>query len=73
MSREDFLEELADVLEVEQDELTDDFELNEDNWTSLALISTIALIDEYFDTIVSGEKLSNCSSIKALLSVIEAA
>ncbi len=73
MSREAFLEELADVLEVEQDDLIGSFELNENNWTSLALISTIALIDEHYDKIVSGEKLADCKTIQALLSLIELA
>lgn len=71
MSREAFLEELAEVLEVEPTDLSDSFELNGENWSSLALISAIALIDEHFDKTVSGEKLAECTTIRALTDLIE--
>lgn len=72
MAHQAFLNDLADVLEVDVAELTGNFELNDSNWTSLAFISAIALIDEHFNKIVSGEKLANCKTISNLLDLIEA-
>ena len=57
MENNEFLEDLAAILEVEMDELHDDFPFTIDNWNSLAIVSTIVLIDEQFGLAVPGEKL----------------
>ena len=44
----DFLENLADALEISLDSLSKDAQLNSINWDSLAVISCIALADEHF-------------------------
>jgi acyl carrier protein len=73
MSKEVFLEDLAAALEVEPAELDDGFELNRDNWNSLAIVTVIVLLDEQFGVAIEGEKLRECSSIGALWNLIEAA
>ncbi|NBV82811.1 acyl carrier protein [bacterium] len=70
LNNDEFLSRLAEVLQVSPSELVDSFKLDENNFDSLALISTIALIDECFNTTVNIEKLMACRSIKELLALI---
>ena len=42
-------------------------------WDSLAVISTIALIDDYFHITVSTEDLRACKSLAGLFALIELA
>ena len=66
-----FLTAMAELLEVEENDLKDDFELNSDNYDSVVVVSTIGLIDEYFDVLVRGTELAKVSSIGELLSLIK--
>lgn len=59
----EFYEGLAEILEVEPSEITADFELEEDVWDSLAVVSTIALIDEVYDVTVKPESLADCKTV----------
>ena len=63
MERDAFLEDLAEVFDVEKSELRDAFELSEDLWDSLTIIATIALIDEHFDVTVEGEEIQKLTLI----------
>jgi acyl carrier protein len=65
-----FLNRLARVLEVAPESIDAPFVLDDRNWDSVAIISTIALIDDHFDTTVSGEGLQNCKSVGELLDLI---
>ena len=67
-----FLSDLADVLEVDRAALTDDFALDNTNWDSMNIVSTIALIDEHFRTTLPAEAFGSCSSIGDLLALIKA-
>ncbi len=60
---EEFYEGLAEILEVEVDEISADTELEEGAWDSLAVVSTIALIDDVYDITVHPEKLSECKTV----------
>ena len=73
MDNQVFMEDLAAVLEVEPEELQADFPFTRDNWNSLAIVSTIVLIDEQFGVAVEGEKLRECTSVGGLLELIQAA
>ena len=73
MNNQQFMEDLAAVLEVEPEELQVDFPFTRDNWNSLAIVSTIVLIDEQFGVAVEGEKLRDCSSVGVLLELIQCA
>jgi len=68
MNKEVFLEELAEVLEVNKDELNEEFELS--GWDSLAVMSTIAIIDHQFGITVPAKRLSECTSVGALLELV---
>lgn len=71
MDFKEFLEEMADLLEVEVEELNEDFELNKENFGSITVVSTIALIDEYFDVTVRGKALAQAQTIGAVLDLIK--
>lgn len=59
----EFYEGLAEILEVETNEISSDTELEEGAWDSLAVVSTIALIDDVYDITVHPEKLSECKTV----------
>jgi acyl carrier protein len=65
-----FLSDLADVLELPASDLVPGFELTEEKWDSLAIISSIALIDDHFGITVSGKDLGGVRSVAELLAVI---
>lgn len=66
-----FMQEMADLLEVEVEELSDDFELNKENFESIMVVSTIALIDECFDITVTGKALAQATTMGGVLELIK--
>ena len=58
----EFYEGLAEILEIEESEVNSDLELG-DSWDSLAIVSTIALIDDVYDVQVHPDKLANCTTV----------
>ncbi|MDZ5473305.1 acyl carrier protein [Bacillus sp. 31A1R] len=72
MMNENFLKELADLLELEVTELKEDYELAEnENWDSLALVSVVVMIDEHFQISLKNDVIKNCMYIRDLYSIIE--
>ena len=66
---EEFLSQLAEALEMEQDKISLDSKLSELDWDSLAIISAIAIADNCFDVVISIEKLSECKTINDILEI----
>lgn len=58
----EFYEGMAEILEVDAGQIGPDFELG-DAWDSLAIVSTIALVDEVYDKAISAEALENCKTV----------
>jgi len=67
----EFYEGLAEILEVDEAEVTPELELGE-NWDSLAVVSTIALIDDVYDVQVRPEKLAECKTVGEVEALVEA-
>ncbi|MSR88616.1 MAG: acyl carrier protein [Candidatus Margulisbacteria bacterium] len=65
-----FLNDMAEILQVDADQLVPQFELNENNFDSLALISTIAIVDEHFGITLNVDKLTACQNIQSLLDLV---
>ena len=65
-----FYSEMAEILEVELDQINPDFSLVDGSWDSLAVLSTMAAIDDIFDRSISGDALYDCSTIGDILSVL---
>ncbi|HEX8306978.1 MAG TPA: acyl carrier protein [Allosphingosinicella sp.] len=59
----EFYEGLAEILEVEVNDVTPGLELDGENWNSLAVVSTLALVDEVYDVMVSPDKLAECKTV----------
>tara|TARA_Y100001968_G_C19423202_1_gene752913 strand:- start:490 stop:744 length:255 start_codon:yes stop_codon:yes gene_type:complete len=66
-----FLNQMADIFEMSSDELKIDLDAAKLEWDSLAIISTIALIDEQFGVMIPGVDLNKCSSINEILSLVD--
>lgn len=67
LSRETLRLKLAHVLEVPAAELTDDYLLTGDRWDSLAILGTIALLDEELGLSLPADELASYGSIADLL------
>jgi acyl carrier protein len=68
----DFYKELADILEINVDKINPDFDLNcaKAPWDSLAIVSTIALANDHFNILLSGQDLINCKIVKDIETLI---
>jgi acyl carrier protein len=71
MENEEFLEELAEIFEVEKNELQNDFEWSPNNWDSLVVVSVIALVDEHFEVTLEVEEFVNTPSLQVFMEVIQ--
>jgi acyl carrier protein len=60
-----FYEGMAEIFEVEPQAITPEFDLTGANadWDSLAIVSTIALVDDCFNVTLDGEALAACRTI----------
>ena len=64
MTREEKIEIIADILEVEPDEVQEDMVLEDfETWDSVAVLSVIAMMDEHFG------KYPNASEIRSYIKV----
>jgi acyl carrier protein len=68
-----FYAELADIFEVDVSEITPDFDLHEAGWDSLAIVTTIAAIDDVFDVTVSPAALADCRTVGDVERLVKAA
>jgi acyl carrier protein len=70
---EKFIKGMAEILETSSERISLEFRLNGGDapWDSLAIVSTIALIDEIFDLTVDGTMLSNCETVDQIIKLIE--
>lgn len=59
----EFYEGMAEILEIDVEDLGPTVELSEDKWDSLAIVSTIALIDEVYDIAINADGLGNCETV----------
>lgn len=58
----EFYEGMAEILEVDAGQIGPDFELG-DAWDSLAIVSTIALVDEVYDKAIGADALENYKTV----------
>jgi acyl carrier protein len=69
----EFYKGMAEILEVDENQITSTFELHAGDaaWDSLAVVSTIALIDELYSKTLEGKKLTACIKISDIEDLIE--
>lgn len=59
----EFYEGLAEILEVDVVEVNPEFNLQSTGWDSLAVVSTIALVDDCFGIVLEGQALDDCETV----------
>ncbi len=66
---------MAEIFEVDISKISHKFELasGEANWDSLAIVSTIALVDDCFNVMLDGKSLGECQTIGDIERLIESA
>lgn len=62
--------ELADILEVDPATVGPKLSLVEHVWDSLAIISTIAIVDELYNVTLDGAALGKCETVADIESLI---
>lgn len=67
----EFLSTLAEILDVDAEELNPDFSFEDGSWDSLAVVSVASLVDTEYGKTIDGEKLRNCNSIQELILLIQ--
>ena len=72
MTIEKKLELLAEILDVEVEELKPEAELADVNWDSVAALSFIALMDEEFEKEVKGTDIKKLETVQDVLDMMEA-
>jgi len=68
MFNKDFIEEFAEVLDVDPSAITDTYEIGE--WSSLIVLSTIAIVDDHYDLTLKMELLSDCKTVGDLFQLV---
>ncbi|UCX05360.1 acyl carrier protein [Shewanella sp. HL-SH8] len=72
MNRQEFLNNLEEILELDDNTLKGDEVLMElEQWDSLAFLSVIAMADENFDIIIQGDKLEEINTVADLIALVE--
>lgn len=66
----EFLDELTEILEMEDGTVSTEHVFG-DEWDSLAVVSTIALVDESHGIFLEGKDLVNCKSVQDVLDLIK--
>lgn len=66
-----FYEELSEIFEIEEDEVTPDLNLEKAGWDSLAIVATIAAVDQEFGKVLDGEQLASCKTVGDIENLIK--
>lgn len=71
----EFYDGMAEILEVEADKISPELSLHSADaaWDSLAVVSTIALVDDCFNVMLDGQALAACVTVADVEGLIEAA
>lgn len=71
----EFYNGIAEILEVDESAINDGFDLHGGAapWDSLAVVSIIALVDDLFNVMLSGQALTECSTVGDIEALVEAA
>jgi len=57
---------LSEVLEIEESKLDYNTQLNDENWTSISIISYMDEVDQEFDIQLDGDELENILDVGSL-------
>lgn len=72
MTNQEKLEHIAEILDLEVEEINEDTVLCEyEEWDSVAILSFIALMDEEFGKAVKGAEIRALETVKDLMDMME--
>jgi acyl carrier protein len=72
MSKEEKIEIIADILEVDTKDLDENMEFNEfETWDSVAVLSIIAMLDESFEKTLHASEIRDFVKINELMEIME--
>lgn len=67
-----FLEKMKEILDIEDRELSMEDEFKSlDEWSSLASLSLIAMVDEEYEVTLSGDDIRNAVTVQDLFNLIK--
>jgi acyl carrier protein len=71
----EFHKGIAEILEIDESAVSaaTDLHAGEAAWDSLAVVSTIALIDDCFNVMLDGQSLTNCNTVGDIEALIDTA
>ncbi len=69
----EFIEGLAEILETEVENIQQDTMLGDFAWDSLAVVSTMALVDDVYSVMLDGQALAKCQTVGDIQALITAA
>ncbi|GGC83816.1 hypothetical protein GCM10011396_33990 [Undibacterium terreum] len=67
----EFFEGMAEILEVDVDKVNPQLSLADYAWDSLSIVSTMALVDDIYNTMLDGQSLAKCEKIADILALVE--
>lgn len=71
MDTQVFLEQMKDILDIENGELSLDDEFKSlDEWSSLAALSLIAMIDEEYEVTLTGNDIRGATTVEDLFNLV---
>lgn len=71
MKTSEFIEELREAMEIEDEEFTEETNLQGlEEYDSLSILSIIALIDENFDKLLVVDQLKSITTVKSLMELV---
>ncbi|MGB8399282.1 acyl carrier protein [Bradyrhizobium sp.] len=67
-----FYSGLAEILEIDPAQVGPSLDLTKLAWDSLAIVSTIALIDDCYNVMLSGQALGQCKTVSDIEALVAA-
>ncbi len=64
-------EGLSEIFEIDEEKINPELSLDKVDWDSVAIISTIALVDEIHGIFLDGDVLANCKTINDIMKTID--
>lgn len=68
-----FYEGMAEIFEIDPSEISPQLDLQAQAWDSLAIVSTIALVDDCFGVMLDGQSLGKCETVGDIEKLIASA
>jgi len=68
-----FCARMAEALCMAPEMVSPSTPLSADSWDSMAILATMAVVDEMFGVVLPGERLSRCARVQDIIDLVEEA